>query len=134
MHDRARNFCTYLSSIFDKYVDPEPQVEGQLPSKTRVTSNAIKSYFDKAEDFKNFQFGYLGLLCNNEATRPRIQRLRDIDSDHEYRKESIKNFRELVTQAKGVLERLERVPDEELDTIAIKVSLYINLFTKMYYE
>lgn len=131
MHERARNFCTYLGGVFDKYVEPE---DTELPSRAKVISDTIKSYFDKQEDFKNFQFGYLGLICNNERTRPKIQKLREMEGDHEYRSSAIKEFREIIAQAKKVLENLEQAPDEDLDLIAVKVSLYINLFTKMYFE
>ena len=94
----------------------------------------MKKYFDKEEDFKNFQFGYLGLLCNNEATRPKLELLRNMDTNDEFRKQQIANFREWTKHTKQVLERLEAAPDEELDAVAIKISLYINMFTRMYFE
>ena len=156
MHDRAKNLCSYLGELYDKYlpvppVDVQPQVEEEKkeeenqegedqPKKDPPKSDiellgiAIKTYFDDEKVFKNFQFGYLGLLCNNETARPRIQKLREMDKDPEYRKLQIAGFRDKTRRAKELLDKLEATPDEELDKVIVKLSLYINLFTKIYFE
>jgi len=161
MHDRAKNLCAYLGELYDKYlpVPPpavEPEVEGEKkegekkeeenqeegedPKKVPPKSDiellgiAIKTYFDDEKVFKNFQFGYLGLLCNNETARPKIQKLREMDKDPEYRKLQIAGLRDKTRKAKELLEKLEATPDEELDKVIVKLSLYINLFTKIYFE
>lgn len=132
MHDRAKNFCSYLAGVYDTFVtEPNANTENEDIIKT---SEFIKNYLLKEPDFKNFQFGYLGLLCNNPNGRIIMGGLRELDQDEQKRKEIITRLRNLAAHAKNTIEKIEQTPDEDLHAIIIKLSLYFNLFTKMYFE
>lgn len=145
MHDRARNFCSFLADVFDKYLPHtkaivEPNTEGEdsevIPSDLEVVSNTIRHYFDAGATFKNWQFGALGLICNHENGRGRMESIRELgkkENEEEARK-VIANIRQHTSTAKEFIQRLETTSDDDLLEIVRKFALYIHLFTAMYFN
>ncbi len=126
MHDKYKNFYGFLADTYLQYFSPN--------SGDNEISTKIRHVADEKANYKNYQFGYLALVCNNETTRPSIEAARNIYKDEEKLKELIVRVRGWTTQGKAILERIESIPDEDIKEFFIKASRYINLFTSMYFK
>ena len=123
MHQKAINFATWVNSLVDEFaLDSE--------DKTSIQSN-ITDYFGPVENYNRFMFCVVPSLCNVESTKKYIMNIRELKGD-EKRKEAIANARQKLVIANAALTKALSLPEEDLDAMILKLSLYVNLFTDMY--
>ena len=140
MHEKAKNFFSFLSDTYLKYFPPPPSEETEIvsdeppPVKDDQISSYIRSIGSEKADFKQFQFGYLAVLCNHEKIRPKVEIVKDLYKNEEQLLQVVQNVRNFCKRARTGIEIIDSIPDEEMKLFISKFSRYINLFTLMYFN
>ena len=125
MQQKFMNMGLWVSSLIDRYA-------GQLPEELREeTKSTVATYFEKEENYLNIQFSMLPGLLQLENSKKCIENLRSL-KNKEQRETAIKAAKEKAVLAKCAIDAFLQIPEDELDAIIQKFSLYINLFTDMY--
>lgn len=132
MHDRAKNFFSFLSDAYLKYFPVEVGSEEE-PKKDTI-SEYIRDLANEKAKFREFQFGYLAVICNHEKIRPKIEIVKELYQNEDQMNMVIQNIRNVCNRVKVATERVESIPDQELKEFISKFSRYINLFTLMYFN
>ena len=126
MHCKVKNFFGFLADTYLGYFSPDSQ-ENEI-------SVYVRNFGDDKADFKQFQFGYLAIACNNERLRPRIETIRNLYNNADDTKTVVINIRTLTQSIRGYLDRIDSIPEEELKEFITKFSRYMYLFTMMYFN
>lgn len=126
MHLKVKNFFSFIADTYLGYFSSST-TDDEISTK-------IRTFADEKADYKNFYFGYLAMACNNEFSRPKIEKIRDLYKNQDDMSNVITNVRSMTSKARAALDRLDAVSDQELIDFITKVSRYINLFTLMYFK
>ena len=139
MHSKVKNFFGFIADNYESWFveSPPPKEDGEEPDVVAL-SDPVSIYIrniasDKAE-FKQFQFGYLAVACNNERLRPRISVLRELFKNEENMKMVVCNIRKTCKRVRTFIDKIDAVPDTKIEEFIVKFSRYINLFTLMYFK
>ena len=124
MQQKAINFNNWLSELVQMYVPPCPEKE--------EIQKTLERYFDSEENFDKFMFTALPTLCSIEKTKQQITNLRTL-KDKATRKEALVNVRSKLVLIKSLIDSFLLIDEDELDATVMKFSLYVNLFTDMYF-
>ena len=124
MQDKYRNFFDFIANAVQEHI-PESETPPDLDN--------IRTLADDESFYKNLQFVYLPLLCNNSKARERIKRLRDLHKDEVDMDFTICEIRRFLGDTKKILDSVEHMPDDKLRETLSKVSRYIHLFSMMYF-
>lgn len=125
MHQKVKNFFGFLADSYQQWFsDPEND----------TLANSIRSMADDKAEYKQFQFGYMAVACNNVRFRPKIEIIRDLFKNPDNMKVVVSNIRGLSAKARVFLDKVDSVPDSDIEEFIIKFSRYINLFTLMYFK
>ncbi len=123
MQDKFVNFGKWISSLFEKY--------GQHTEDTAEVQNLIANYFNTEENYLSVYFSMIPGLMSQERSRNAISNIRKL-KEPEPRKEALAEARKKAIFAKAVIDTFLSIPEDELDLITKRFSLYVNLFTDMY--
>lgn len=123
MQDKFVNLGNWLLSLVDKYLD-------ESPSKAEATI-ALANYFQSEENYLTLYFSLIPGMVSTEKPRSVITRVRNLKHPED-RKEAVGALLEKAKIIKVFIDTLLAIPEDELDGIVRKFSLYVNLFTDMY--
>ena len=123
MQDKFVNLGNWLSSLVDKYLS---DAEGKEEAKS-----TLSTYFQSEENYLNVYFSLIPGMVSVEKPRQVVTKLRSL-KEQEPRREAIVAAIQKAKFLKVVIDTFLAVPENELDDIVRKFSLYINLFTDMY--
>lgn len=124
MQDKFVNLGNWLSSLVDKYLDDESS------SKAEATI-ALSNYFQSEENYLTLYFSLIPGMISTEKSRGIITKVRNLKNSED-RKEAVSAILEKAKITKVFIDTLLAIPEDELDGIVRKFSLYVNLFTDMY--
>lgn len=127
MQDKFVNMGKWLSSLVNLYM-PDNGDESK-----EVTIEKLSTYFTTEQNYLDVYFSAIPGLVSTEKPREVIMNLRGL-KEKETRKEAIKTMTHKARITRTLLDTFLAIPEEELDQIVHKFSLYINLFTDMYIQ
>jgi hypothetical protein len=125
MQQKTINFSQWIVSLIDKIVPDTEESNG--------VRNTVGEYFKTTENYNHFMFCILPSLCNNPGTAKHISKIRSLKNEEE-RKEAIYNAKKKLSFVNSICEKAFELPEDELDALVLKLSLYVNLFTDMYWQ
>ena len=126
MHTKVKNFFGFLADSYLGYFSPT--------SGDDYVSEYVRHFGDEKADFKQFQFGYLAIACNNERVRPKIEILRELYKNEDESKKVICNIKKITGTIRTYLDRIDSIPEDEVMEFISKFSRYVYLFTMMYFN
>jgi len=126
MHTKVKNFFSFIADAYLGYFSPT--------SGDDNISSYIRHFGDEKSDFKQFQFGYLAVACNNERVRPKIEILRELYKNPEETTKVLGNIKTISSTLRTYLDRIDSIPEEEMKEFITKFSRYVYLFTMMYFN
>lgn len=140
MHPKVKNFFSFLADNYLRYFSESPPSENEdtqqitVENKDDDFSLLIRHACDSVEHYQTFYFGWMALACNSLSIRPRIELFRNLHSNTEGLKIAISGVRTFVTKAKEALQKIESLPDEDIETFIKTLSRYTKLFTLVYFK
>ena len=124
MQDKFVNMGKWFGSLVEKYYT------GDTDEKNEISTKAV-TYFASEENYLQLYFSVIPGLMSLEKSRETILTLREL-KETVPRKAAIESAKTKAKIIRDAIDAFLSVPEEELDPIVKKLSLYINLFTDMY--
>lgn len=124
MQQKFQNFGVWLVSLVQKHFPEDQQAE---------ITEKITTYFSTEQNYLDVYFSAIPGLVSMEKPKSVILKLRKLKEDAP-RKEAIDAILFKARIAKLIIDSLLATPENELDMIVKKFSLYVNLFTDMYLQ
>lgn len=125
MQQKAINLCNWLNELVSAHI-PECEEKVQL-------QKTLNEYFVSETNYNNFMFSMVPSVCTVPKTKGSVESIRKLKSKPD-REVAIKNATAKLKVIKAVIDAVLSLPEDELDSIVLKLSLYVNLFTDMYFQ
>lgn len=125
MQQKTINLGNWLTELINTYV-PECPEKGELQT-------FVRDYFVSEENYNTFMFSIVPSVCSVPKTKNSIIKVRSLKDTTE-RESAITNAQSKLKLIKAVVDAVLAMPTEELDAIVLKLVLYVNLFTDMYFK
>lgn len=123
MQQKSINFAEWVVTLMNSY-GPETEQNKQI-------QESLRNYFKDTASYNNFMFAVVPGVCNMPNTKQHVMNIRAL-KDSETRAEAVKNAKINLNMLKCGIEKILELPDDQLDALFLKFSLYVNLFTDMY--
>lgn len=125
MQQKTINFGNWLADLITVHV---PDCEEKTTAK-----DYIGNFFDAEENYNNFMFSIVPGVCGVPRTKESVVNIRKLKDKNE-RELAVTNALTKLKVIKALIDTILNIPPEDLDAIVLKLSLYVNLFTDMYFQ
>ena len=125
MQNKLINFGNWVSDLIEKYMP-------DCPEKT-LSKNLTSGYFKEEPQYLAFMFTMVPGVCGIPKAKASIHNLRQLKHEDK-RIEAIQHTKAKALYAKAIIDMFLAIPEDELDAIVKKFSLYINMVTDMYFQ
>jgi hypothetical protein len=122
MQQKTINFNNWLCELVQVYV-PDCTEKKKAIAK-------FENYFKDEKNYNDFMFSTIPMLCS--VLKPSVQNIRDL-KDREKRDIALGSIKTRFSIIGDLIKNVLAMEQQEMDQILLKLSLYVNLFTDVYF-